>query len=89
MGHGQKEEGQERSPGRLARGHRGKDGIEEGDGARVRDAATNLESSREEVDVFICLQRAVDHAEQVGTRPSINWGPPEWWWIAAEAGPRA
>jgi hypothetical protein len=41
------------------------------------------------VDVFICLQRAVDHAEQVGTRPSINWGPPEWWWIAAEAGPRA
>ena len=32
---------------------------------------------------------ADDHAERVGTRPRCNWGPPEWWWVAAEAGPRA
>ena len=30
---------------------------------------------------------ADDHAERVGTRPRCNWGPPEWWWVAAEADP--
>ena len=32
-------------------------------------------------------QLVIDHARQVGTRPGCNQGPPEWWWVTAEADP--
>ncbi len=59
--------------------------------AMARGFETRLRTSRAAEKRWMCSSAcsAPDHAEQVGTRPSINWGPPEWWWIAAEAGPRA
>ena len=50
MGHGQREEEVERSPGRMGEAIGAGIAARKGDGPRVRDAATHVDSGREVVD---------------------------------------